>query len=185
MNLVACVDKNFGIGKNNQLLFDNAIDMAYFKRLTTNKVVVMGRVTFDQLTIKPLPNRINIVLSHNVIIDEMDISNAQFNKHKNPNTVLMSAKNVDELLTLLTNYQSEDIYICGGQSVYDAMSKYCDYAYINKMDKSTQADTFIQNFDLDSSWQLVNSKLEHNIQFCLYKNLLRNKITSLRNRISL
>ncbi len=64
MNLIFCADKNFGIGKDNQMLFNIKQDLAFFKQKTLNNVVVMGYKTLMSLPDKkPLKNRTNIVLT--------------------------------------------------------------------------------------------------------------------------
>jgi dihydrofolate reductase len=64
-SIIVALSKNRVIGKDNQLLWHLADDMAFFKKMTTGKVVLMGRKTYESLPAKfrPLPNRINIVLS--------------------------------------------------------------------------------------------------------------------------
>ena len=62
MKAIVCVDKNWGIGKNNNLLFNLPEDMKRFREETKNKVVIMGLNTFKSLPNGPLKNRINIVL---------------------------------------------------------------------------------------------------------------------------
>ena len=64
-SIIVAVDKNLGIGANNDLLWmrDLPDDLAYFKRMTTGASVIMGRNTYDSMG-KPLPNRENIVVSH-------------------------------------------------------------------------------------------------------------------------
>ena len=65
MNLIACVDNNWAIGKNNQLLVRIPADMKFFRETTTGKVVVMGRKTLESFPNgQPLKNRTNIVLTH-------------------------------------------------------------------------------------------------------------------------
>lgn len=63
-SIIVAVDKNLGIGANDDLLWmrDLPDDLAYFKRMTTGTSVVMGRNTFDSMG-RPLPNRENIVVS--------------------------------------------------------------------------------------------------------------------------
>ena len=63
MIAIACVDENWGIGKSGDLLFHIKKDMESFKRLTENGIVIMGRRTWESLPKKPLPNRINIVVT--------------------------------------------------------------------------------------------------------------------------
>ena len=65
MNLIVNADKNWGIGKNNELLVHIPNDMKMFRQMTTGKVVVMGRKTLESFPNgMPLPKRTNIVLTH-------------------------------------------------------------------------------------------------------------------------
>ena len=67
MNLIAAVDKNWAIGKNNELLVSIPNDMKMFRQMTTGKVVVMGRKTLESFPNGlPLKNRVNIVLDKKV-----------------------------------------------------------------------------------------------------------------------
>ena len=66
MNLIAAVDNNWAIGKNNQLLVRIPLDQKFFRETTTGKVVVMGRKTLESFPNGlPLKNRTNIVLTRN------------------------------------------------------------------------------------------------------------------------
>ena len=66
MNIIAAVDKNWAIGKNNELLVRIPMDQKFFRETTTGKVVVMGRKTLESFPNGlPLKNRTNIVLTHN------------------------------------------------------------------------------------------------------------------------
>ena len=62
-NVIACVDSDFGLGKNNSIPWNIKDDMDYFKNMTTNNIVIMGRLTYESIG-KALPNRINIVISN-------------------------------------------------------------------------------------------------------------------------
>ena len=65
MNLIVNADKNWGIGKNNELLVHIPNDMKMFRQMTTGKVVVMGRKTLESFPNgMPLPKRTNSVLTH-------------------------------------------------------------------------------------------------------------------------
>ena len=63
MKLIVAVDRHWGIGKDNKLLFSLKTDMAFFKKTTTGKIVVMGKNTFLSFPGGPLKNRINVVLT--------------------------------------------------------------------------------------------------------------------------
>ncbi|QRN04855.1 dihydrofolate reductase [Legionella sp. MW5194] len=62
ISLIAAVDENRGLGKNNQLLCHLPADLAHFKKITMGKPIIMGRKTFASIG-RPLPGRLNIVLS--------------------------------------------------------------------------------------------------------------------------
>ena len=101
MNLIAAVDKNWAIGKNNELLVRIPMDQKFFRETTTGKVVVMGRKTLESFPNGlPLKNRTNIVLTHNP------------NYKVNDAIVVHS---LDELHEELKKYNSEDVYVIGGE----------------------------------------------------------------------
>ena len=60
---VVCVDKNFGIGYKNSLLFHCKEDMRHFKEITTGGIVIVGRKTYESFPVAPLPDRFNIVVT--------------------------------------------------------------------------------------------------------------------------
>ena len=64
LSIVVATAENMAIGKDNDLLWHISADLKRFKALTTGHTVVMGRRTLDSLPKKPLPNRRNIVLTH-------------------------------------------------------------------------------------------------------------------------
>ena len=141
MNLIAAVDKNWAIGRNNKLLVSIPDDMKFFRETTTGKVVVMGRKTLESFPgKKPLKNRVNIVLTadQNYQVDGAVI-----------------VHDLDELHEALKKYPSEDIYVIGGESIYRQLLPYCKTAYITKIDHAYQADTFFPDLDQDPQWQMT------------------------------
>ena len=97
MNLIVNADKNWGIGKNNELLVHIPNDMKMFRQMTTGKVVVMGRKTLESFPNgMPLPKRTNIVLTHD---KDYDAKGA----------IVVGSK--EELLDELEEYKDEDIYL--------------------------------------------------------------------------
>ena len=132
MNLIVAVSLDYAIGKNNKLLFRLPTDMAFFKEKTMGKTVVMGEKTYLSLPKRPLLNRINIVLSDN------------------PNFVADGAivvHTLDDLFKELKKYRSEDIFVCGGASIYNLLMNYCDTAYVTKVEKIVDADTYIDDIE--------------------------------------
>ena len=141
MNLLASVDNNWAIGKNNQLLVSIPADMKFFRTTTTGKVVVMGRKTLESFPNgQPLKNRTNIVLTHDRTYRVKDA------------VVVYS---MDELREELKKYDSEDIYVIGGESIYRQLVDECDVAHITKIDFAYDADAYFPNLDEKDEWEIT------------------------------
>lgn len=137
MNLIACVDKNWGIGKNGSLLFSIKQDMEFFKSKTIGKTVVMGRKTFDTLG-KPLKGRKNVVLTHNPDFEHEGV---------------IVCRSVDEVLKICEN---DEVFVIGGGEIYEQFLPYCKTAYITKVDDRQTADTHMVNLDKEKDWKLIS-----------------------------
>lgn len=145
MNLIVAVDENWGIGYQNKLLVSIPEDMRHFRRETTGKVVIMGRKTLESFPQgKPLKDRVNIVITKK----EKPIEGA---------TVVHS---VEEALKEAGKYNSEDVYVIGGQSIYEQFLPYCDAAYVTFIRFAYQADTFFPNLDKKEEWKRIEESEE-------------------------
>lgn len=159
MKAIVAVDTEWGIGKNNGLLFRLPCDMAFFKEKTWDKVVVMGGNTLLSFPGgKPLPHRINIVLSSSLERDDCIV-----------------VKNLDELFVELQKYNSEDVFIIGGAMFYRTMIDYCSVAYVTKVNTVGGATVFFPNLDSADNWEMVSAteSIEDNgydISFTEYRN---------------
>ena len=146
MNLIVAVDKNWAIGKDNKLLVSIPDDMKFFRETTTGKVVVMGRKTLESFpNSKPLPNRVNIVLTRDA-------------KYDAKGAIIVHSK--EELNEELKKYNSDDIYVIGGESIYRLMLDECDRAFVTYVDYSYDADTYFPNLDEMSDWKLAEESEE-------------------------
>ena len=158
MNLIAAVDKNWAIGYQNKLLTSIPEDMKFFRQTTTGKVVVMGRKTLESFPgKKPLKNRTNIVLT------------------KNPSYQAEGAivvHNEDELREELKKYDSEDIFVIGGESIYRQLLDECDKAYITKIEYAYTADAYFPNLDEMPEWKITADSEEQtyfDLEYYFYK----------------
>lgn len=158
MNLIVVVDNKWGIGKSNALLFRLKKDMAFFKQTTTGKVVVVGANTFAGFPHGALPNRVNIV------IDDSGV------EHEGATTV----RNLDALDEALAQYNSDDVFVIGGASVYGQLLDRCRRAYVTKVSADGGAEVFFPNLDERKNWKLVSQNKatdgEYEICFCEYVN---------------
>ena len=141
MKCIVAVDENWAIGYKNQLLVSIPADMRFFKEMTTGKVVVMGKNTLESFPGgKPLANRTNIVVAL-----EKD--------YKVPGATVVNS--IEEALEAVKKYDTEDVYIIGGASIYKQFLQYCDVAHVTKIDYAYAADTYFPNLDKDDEWEIT------------------------------
>lgn len=146
MNLIVAVDENWAIGKDNKLLVSIPSDMKFFRQTTTGKVVVMGRKTLESFPNGlPLKNRTNIVLTRS-------------RDYKVKDAVMVHS--VPELLAELEKYNSEDVYVIGGDSVYRELLPYCDTAHVTKISHAYEADAYFPNLDAMEEWEVTGESEE-------------------------
>ena len=141
MNLIVAVDKNWAIGLHNKLLVSIPADMKFFRETTMGKVVVMGRKTLESFPGgQPLKRRTNIVLTSD-------------KNYKVKDAVVVNS--VEALLEELRQYNDEDIYVIGGESIYRQLLPYCKVAHITKIDHAYEADTYFPNLDEMPEWKVT------------------------------
>lgn len=160
MKAIVAVDKKWGIGKKNDLLFSIPEDMKFFRKTTMDKVVVMGSNTLKSFPgSKPLPKRVNIVLWPD--------------GEKREDCIVVNS--LDELKATLKEYDDEQIFIIGGAMFYHTMLPYCSTVYVTKVNADGNAEVFFDNLDALDNWECVNEgeKImagEYEIRFTEYKN---------------
>ncbi|QFJ53771.1 dihydrofolate reductase [Pseudobutyrivibrio xylanivorans] len=146
MNIIVRVDKNWAIGKDNKLLSTLPDDMKFFRETTTGKVIVMGRKTLESFpNCRPLKNRTNIVITRNKNYQVKDA------------IVVHSKEELDEELK---KYNSDDIFIIGGESIYRMMLDECRVAFVTYVDYAYDADTYFPNLDEKPEWKLADESEE-------------------------
>lgn len=161
MKLIAATDKNWAIGRKGKLLVSIPEDMKYFRDTTTGHVVVMGRKTLESFPGgKPLSDRVNIVLTANPA-------------YQAKGAVIVHS--LDELEKELEKYDTDDIFVIGGEKIYRQLYQQCDTAYITKIDYAYEADAYFPNLDKDEEWEFVGESEEQTYfdltyTFCTYRH---------------
>ncbi|HIY55403.1 MAG TPA: dihydrofolate reductase [Candidatus Dorea merdavium] len=141
MNLIVNVDKNWAIGLGSKLLVRIPQDMKYFRSMTTGHVVVMGRKTLESFPeSKPLPNRVNIVLTRD-------------QGYQAPGALVVHS--MEELKEELEKYSGEEIFVIGGGQIYRELLPLCDKAYVTKVDRAFDADVYFPDLDQDPQWKMT------------------------------
>ncbi len=158
---IVAVDNDWGIGANGDLLEHIPEDLKYFKELTQNHIVVMGRKTWDSLPKKPLPDRLNLIVSSQpkAVIDSM--------------SVRLSMSEVKSRLSA----GEDDWFIIGGGQIYKELLPYCDRAYVTKIFNNHEGvDTYFPNLDESAEWSLTSYSTIYDYkdlqyQFCQYERI--------------
>ena len=159
MELIVAVYDDWGIGKDGTQPIALSADRKFFRETTKGAMVIVGRKTLaDFPGGRPLPNRVNVVLTRqDVEIPDVIIC------HSPEEAVALAEK-------------AERAMVIGGGSIYKQLLPYCDTAYITKVHATPESDTFFPNLDEDNSWKLseiLQSGEENGIAFemCLYKRI--------------
>lgn len=154
MNIIAAASLNSVIGYNNNIpwLHDYPEDLAFFKKMTLNSTVIMGKNTFNSIG-KSLPKRRNIVLSKK-IVPRINNEVEQF----------ISLENALETC-------SDDVWVIGGSFVYQAALKYANKLYITTIPKVIEGDNLIYFPYVNPDFYQLSDKIEINKEKNLYCNV--------------
>ena len=158
MNLIVAVDKNWAIGYQNKLLVKIPADQRFFRNETIHKAVIMGRKTLESFPGGlPLKDRLNVVITSDP-------------NYRAADAVVVNS--IEEALEAVKDYNSEDIYIIGGESIYRQMLPLCDTAHITKIDYEYYADAYFPNLDEMEDWHITGESDEqtyHDLIYTFYK----------------
>ena len=155
MKAIVAISTNNCIGYEDKIPWFLPQDLLRFKKLTTQKdcAIVMGRKTWDSLPRKPLPSRVNIVISNTLVTNEAIVITS-----------------IEELLKLQNSY---DIWVIGGKQIYDLLKDYIEEWYITKVHKNVNCDTYL---DIDlKDYHLI--EIDKNITYSYerYKKMVKKK----------
>ncbi|MDZ4714527.1 MAG: dihydrofolate reductase [Cytophagales bacterium] len=144
ISLIAALTKNRVIGKNNDLPWHLPDDMKHFMQTTKEHHVLMGRKNLDSIPEKfrPLPNRINIVLSRQ-------------RELKAPGCVVVHT--LTEGVDFARQAGEQELFIIGGSDIYQLAMPQAHRLYLTEIDATLQGDTFFPEFDM-LKWKEVSRK---------------------------
>lgn len=137
ISLMVAHDPNRVIGRNNQLPWHIPEDLAYFKKHTINKAIVMGRNTFESIG-RPLPKRRNIVVSRqkDLTIDGVDVVNS-----------------IEDAVKLAEEFHPE-VMIIGGEQIFKTVLPAADRLYITLIHDEFEGDTYFPEYG--EGWELTS-----------------------------
>jgi dihydrofolate reductase len=139
ISLIAALSDNRVIGKNNQLPWHLPADLKHFKAITTGKVIIMGRKTFESLG-KPLPNRTNVVISRNtayvaagaVVFSSLDAAIKKFSQEK-------------------------ELIVIGGAELYAQAMPLVNHMYLTLVDAVVEGDAYFPAWD-PKAWKKISEE---------------------------
>jgi len=140
ISIIVAVAENYAIGKDNDLLWHISDDLKRFKRITTGNTMIMGKNTFLSLPIRPLPNRISIVITD----DPAD----------NYEGCIM-AYSIEDAIAKCD--EGEECFIIGGGSIYRQFLPMADKLYITRVKRVYEGDIFFPEIN-ENDWTLIEEE---------------------------
>jgi dihydrofolate reductase len=162
--LIAAMSDDYVIGYNHQMPWHIPEDLKFFKRMTLNSIIVMGRKTFDSFPSGPLPNRIHLVITKTPDL------------YANKENVIYCT--YEDVTRAIDHYRAtgQKVFIIGGAEIYKLFLDSCAVLHITLIDKSFFGDTYFpytldelleNGFSVFNKGDMITSTL-HNINFQHY-----------------
>ena len=140
LSCIVAIDKNNAIGIDNTLPWSLSDDLKFFKRLTMNNYIIMGRKTYESIG-GPLPNRKNIIITRQ---DNYTINGCQ---------VINNFKSIENFVQ-----SSEKYFLIGGAKIYKQLFGQCQKLYLTQVNISIKkADAFFPKINF-SQWEKISSQ---------------------------
>lgn len=168
ISLIAAIAEDRVIGMNNKLPWTLPADLAWFKKNTLNKPIVMGRKTWESLPFKPLPGRDNIIITHN-----KDYPIIHKKNESEYHTIICSS--IDKAIAYAHQQNHQELMCIGGAMLYRQLLKQADCLYLTLVKGHFDGDAWFPEIDF-SHWQQSYSEVHepnkdnpHHYQFTIYQ----------------
>lgn len=150
--LIVAHTKNRTIGLQGRIPWDIDGEKQRFKELTTNNIIIMGKNSYLEIG-RPLPNRINIIVSSSLKQEANDIVNQYDNIH--------IVSTLTEALELAKKqYPDKNVYLSGGQAIYEEGLELCEKLYVTEIDAYIAGDKFFPEFNKENYIREVEKEVE-------------------------
>lgn len=185
--MIAAVSSNGVIGKDNRLPWRIPEDLRHFSDMTTGNIVVMGRLTFESLGQKPLPNRVNIVISSQYPTGTLKYFQTLNQRTRKQFVVFFhTLQEAIDYAHTVTTFTKRDVpvYIIGGRRLYEAGLDFASKIILTEIQREYDGDTFFPEMD-KNWWYSVNTQPgfseNENVQFNIvtYIHRTRNQVLKL------
>lgn len=153
VNLIVAIGKNNVIGIGNKLPWHYKEDLAYFKKITMGKKVIMGEQTFKSIISyinKPLPGRTSIIAT---------LTDYSYKDVEVTNDIFAFIKDFPK---------DEELFIIGGKIIYDLTVDFADRLYITHVNKEYDGDVFFKDIDY-TKYNKIESTISGDLEFAVYE----------------
>ena len=155
INLIWAMDKNWLVGKDNVLPWHFKEDLLYYKSKTCGNNVLMGYNTYLSLKsyykTKPLPYGTIYV----ACVDDVEL----------PDAIL-----VKDVISFLQSYdKNEELWVCGGATIYRLSLPYADKLYITHVEAEYEGNMYFPKFDLENEFNLISERISDVLRFAVYE----------------
>jgi len=157
--------ENRVIGKNNVIPWSLKEDMVRFRKLTNGWPCIMGRKTWESLPKKPLPGRLNLIISSSVPLNELCPQEPQN---------VMVFPSLSAAIEYCGSY--EKIFICGGETIYRQALALADKIELTVIHRQYEGDTFFP--EIDTRWTITNTEDFDDFSFITYTKNKRNGLVN-------
>lgn len=161
ISCIVAISKNNVIGKDNQIPWYLPADLKYFKKVTTNHHVIMGRNCYESIG-KPLPNRTNVIITRDAFFISSNC---------------LVARSIEDALHMAYDNGEEEAFIIGGGQIYEQTVDLWDRLYLTEVDLEVDGDVFFPKVNYDE-WKLLSEerhqkdeKNEFDYSFRIYDRL--------------
>jgi len=140
ISIIVAVSDDWGIGRDNDLLWHIPEDLKRFKRLTMGKCIIMGKKTWESLPKKPLPGRKNIVIT-DIPSECIDCS--------------VTAYSIEDAINKCD--KNEEAFVIGGGSIYHQFMNIAERLYITHVHRKAPADVWFPKIDR-RKWKVIEKE---------------------------
>ena len=176
MNAIVAANADWGIGHMGSQSPVIPGDRQRFRELTEGGAVIVGRRTFVTFG-RPLPNRLNVVLTHGGVfpsetadtagpggeaaacalsLTQRSPGHAPVGATGTPPSDGMAiARSVGEAFSMVADFDTQKVFVIGGESIYRQFLPVCAFAYVTRIMAEPPSDAFFPDLDADTSWSPV------------------------------
>ena len=152
--IIAALSKNQVIGRDNGIPWHYPADMKHFRRTTRGHPVVAGRKTYESFQIRPLPHRLNLVLTRNPAYQADEGA--------------IACQDLSQVLTIAQNHGAEKLFVLGGAEIYTLSLPLADEMILTHLPITVTGDAYFPEWDRND-WDITEEKRESDLVFATYR----------------